>query len=192
MAETRAVPTARDQYAQVGRQDGSSTGRNRNFIAARTIGALTPRVTKTAFQKFGFATAQLVADWRSIVGDRLASTTAPDKLKWPRSPSDAGSDATARSGATLIVRVEPAVALDVQYKTALILERINAYFGYRAVLELRIVQGSVARADTNPAATERQRTRAPRVQPAPIEGIKDEGLKAALERMQTGILSRKR
>ncbi|MBX9926828.1 MAG: DciA family protein [Hyphomicrobiaceae bacterium] len=192
MADTRAMPITRSQYGQVGRQDGSATGRNRNFIAARTIGALTPRVTKTAFQKFGFATAQLVADWRTIVGDRLAETTAPDKLKWPRSTSDAGGDATARGGATLIVRVEPAVALDVQYQTALILERINAYFGYRAVLDLRIVQGAVVRADRKPAVDVRQRTRAPMVPTAPIEGIKDDGLKAALERMQAGMLSRKR
>ena len=46
----------------------------------------------------------------------------------------------ARPGATLILRVDPARALDVEYKARQIIERINAYFGYRAIAELRILQ----------------------------------------------------
>ena len=45
-----------------------------------------------------------------------------------------------RPGATLVLRVDGARALDVQYKARQIIERINAYFGYAAVAELRIVQ----------------------------------------------------
>ncbi len=200
MAETRVFPVRRQGCGAAVQQEGVATAQNRNFVSARTIGALTPRVTKSAFEKFGFATAQLVADWRSIVGDRLAATTAPDKLKWPRNPGE-GAGATkqdrgARGGATLFVRVEPAVALDVQYKTALILERINAYFGYRAVAELRIVQGAVvahskvAQLNKKPAADLRTSAHALK-NSAPIEGIRDDGLKAALERMQAGLLSRR-
>ena len=39
-----------------------------------------------------------------------------------------------------MLRVEPARALDIQYKSRLLIDRINAYFGYRAVAEIRLIQ----------------------------------------------------
>lgn len=164
-------------------------------VQARALAALTPVVTKTAFQKFGFATVQLVADWERIVGARLAKTTAPDRIRWPRRPetssrSQTDWDGSTRAGATLVVRVEPAVALDVQYQAAIILERVNAFFGYRAVHELRIVQGPVAAvASTAPVAVAPPRKRSASA-PISLSGIADGDLKAALERMQAGLRSR--
>jgi hypothetical protein len=169
--------------------------RGRGHVQARTLGALTPRLTKIAFQKFGFATVQLVTDWPQIVGQRLARTTAPDRIRWPRRPDDPdlaaavrGSSAATggqRQGATVYIRVEPAVALDVQYQTRLILERINAYFGYRAVAEIRLVQGAVGDdRDVPPPPPRRPRTTAP---PPPLTGIADDGLRAALERLRAGL-----
>lgn len=202
MPEPKTVappPTSPLSNVRTGRPDFTPRG-GRGHVTARTIGALTPRVTKVAFQKFGFATAQLIADWPGIVGERLAATTAPDRIRWPRRPGDpaAGDDAGAaagpRSAATLVIRVEPAVALDVQYKTALILDRINAYFGYRAVAELRIVQGAVAASPKTDTAMRQSAPRARADTPAPVSlaGITDDGLKAALEKMQIGLRSRRR
>jgi hypothetical protein len=177
--------------------------RGRPGVSARTIGALTPRLTKTAFQKFGFATAQLVTDWPQIVGDRLAKTTAPDKIRWPRRPGDPSAGETAepangspRAGATLVLRVEPALALDVQYQSRLILDRINAHFGYRAVAELRIVQGPVdtptqwqaEQASARPSARPARRPLPP---PVPVSDIPNEDLKAALDRMQMLMRNRR-
>ena len=204
MPETRPAAV---RYAASARRDVSAPAGNsqmwhnpaapyraRNYISARTIGALTPKVTKTAFQKFGFATAQLVGDWRAIVGDRLAATTAPDKLRWPKRPGEVDGDGSAvgpRGGATLVIRVEPAVALDVQYKATMIVERINAYFGYRAVSDLRIVQGHIARQGELAAAAPRPTPGKMRKSTAlPLDGITDEGLKAALQRMQAGLQAR--
>lgn len=179
----------------------TSALRHRGPVYARTIGALTPRVTKTAFQKFGFATAQLIGDWPKIVGHRLAATTAPDRIRWPRRPDDleaaGGRKSQPRGGAVLVIRVEPAVALDVQYQTALILDRINSYFGYRAVAEIRIVQGAVATEAAKAAAAQilppaRTRPAAPPPAREAIGAIADDGLRAALERMQNGLMTRRR
>lgn len=176
--------------------------RPKGHVSARSVGALTPAVTRAAFEKFGFATAQLAADWRVIVGDRLAETTAPEKLKWPGRtgagstgdmPGEDSKERSGRGGATLFVRVEPAVALDVQYKAALIVERVNAWFGYRAVAGLRILQGGV-RQPVQQGSNEPPRPSAPKVRAAfkPIDDIADAGLKAALERMQAGLVNRGR
>lgn len=171
----------------------------RGGVHARTIGALTPRVTKTAFEKFGFATAQLVSDWRQIAGERLATATAPEKIRWPRRAEGGGvadERGGQRSGATLVLRVEPAVALDVQYQTAQIIDRINAYFGYRAIAEVRLVQGPVERRKPSPSRPVAPSSARPhgtlRPAPAALAAIADDGLKAALERMQSGIRARLR
>jgi hypothetical protein len=83
--------------------------------------------------------------------------------------------AEGRPGATLVLRVDPARALDVQYRAAQIMNRINAYFGYRAVDEVRIVQGVVEQQD--PASKPKQQSV---MEPC-------DGLEAALARLKTSI-----
>ena len=112
-----------------------------------------PKLTHKAFEKYGFAAATLITDWAMIVGKDIAGYTAPERLKWPRGVGirdDVADGAEGRPGATLIVRVEPARALDVQYKAQQIIERINGYFGYRAIAELRILQAPLPRARRPP------------------------------------------
>ena len=48
-------------------------------------------------------------------------------------------------GAILVLRVEGPRAIEVQHRSGQILERVNTYFGYRAVAEMRILQAPVAR-----------------------------------------------
>ena len=166
------------------------TARPAQRIAARSVGTFVPKLTRTAFEKFGFSTAALLTDWAQIVGPQLAQTTTPDRIRWPKTVEQDMSDGRTgqRSGATLHLSVDPARALDVQYKTGLIIDRINSYFGYRAVADLRIVQARVAMTPPPPV-----RTRAPvAVAPDPIlKSITDDGLRAALERMQQGMMARR-
>jgi hypothetical protein len=170
------------------------TQRATSRIVARSVGTFVPKLTRTAFEKFGFSTAALLTDWPQIVGKVLAETTSPDRIKWPKAPGDTardGTDSGKRAGATLHLRVDPARALDVQYKTTLIIDRINAYFGYRAVADLRIIQTPVADAARLPLLT----SSPPRPLSTPdptLAMIADDGLRAALERMQSGMTDRRR
>lgn len=158
---------------------------------ARPVGTFVPKLTRTAFEKFGFSTAALLTDWAQIVGPQLALTTAPDRIRWPKTVDQdmAGGRAGPRSGATLHISVEPARALDVQYKTQLIIDRINSYFGYRAVADLRIVQARVA--VTPPMPVKPRTPGAPAAPNLVLKSIADDGLRAALERMQQGMLARR-
>lgn len=169
--------------------------------AVRALASLIPGITRKAFEKHGFASASLITDWAQIVGARLAADTRPLKLKWPRFPEQAGAGdeaAKGRPGATLVLQVDPAVALDVQYQTAQIIERINAYFGYRAVVELRIQQEPIAPSHASagasvnarePSAPEQTSTPA---SPAAQATGSENGLEAALARLGSNIRSRKR
>lgn len=151
---------------------------------------LVPSIAKKVFEKFGFSTATLLTDWAVIVGADFAAYTAPERLKWPRGFEGAGGSnepETGRPGATLMLRVEPARALDVQYKARLLTDRINAYFGYRAVADIRIIQAPLLR----PKAT---KTRPAPVEPLPAEksaarGVDDEELRTALAALEASIIA---
>jgi hypothetical protein len=116
------------------------------FVPTKTVGSFVPTLTKKAFEKFGFSAATLITDWARIAGTELAQYTMPDKLKWPRGADASGiyEDEGERRGATLILRVDPARALDVEYRARQIMDRINAYFGYRAVETIRLVQAPLS------------------------------------------------
>jgi hypothetical protein len=153
----------------------------------RSVGTLLPKITQKVFEKFGFSTATLLTDWAIIVGRDLAVYTAPERLKWPRgyeSAPDAGENVSGRPGATLMLRVEPARALDIQYKSRLLVDRINAYFGYRAVAEIRLIQAPLIRTDQ--PRFERPPSSAI-VPAAMVLAIEDEGLRTALIALEASI-----
>lgn len=167
---------------------------NAGQFGAKAVGSMVPSLTRKAFERFGFSTATLLTDWAQIVGADLARYTAPDRLKWPRGSSDdEPAEGPARQGATLVLRVDLGRGIDIQYKARQLIERINAHFGYRAVAEIRIIQAPVEGA-LPPAEvaspTKVLRKAFNRGETAPLlAAIPDDGLRAALERMQAGLTS---
>lgn len=158
-------------------------------IRARAVGAYVPKLTRKAFEKYGFSAATLLTDWAMIVGEEVAGFTTPERLKWPRGvgiAKDVEAGAEGRPGATLIVRVDPARALDAEYRSRQILERINGYFGYRAIAEMRILQAPLPA----PAARAAARPDVPPPCEAPeLAAIADERLRAALQRLKSGLMN---
>lgn len=164
------------------------------YVSVKSVGTFVPTLTRKAFEKFGFSTAALITDWARIAGAELAQYTIPDKLKWPRGGEAVGIDEEDnRRGATLILRVDPARALDVEYRARQILERINSYFGYRAVETIRLVQAPLrlpAGGDREGRHPERHRSGLPPSGPSPLEGKEEtvgDPLVAALARLEQGV-----
>jgi hypothetical protein len=114
-------------------------------LFAKTVGSFVPGLTRKAFEKYGFSAATLLTDWPLIAGADLASYARPERLKWPRLPGATpdAEDSKGRPGAILILRVDPARALDVEYRSRQIVERVNAYFGYGAIASLRLIQAPI-------------------------------------------------
>lgn len=157
------------------------------YIAAKAVGSFVPQLTKKAFEKYGFSTAALLTDWALIAGPELAAATLPERVKWPRqhaeSPNEAEAVGGSRAGATLVLRVDPARALDVEYRATQIIDRINRYFGYRAIADLRLLQAPVVAA----VAPSRPRAAAPAAAATALDP-----LTAALARFEAGVLARSR
>jgi hypothetical protein len=151
------------------------------FVPAKAVGSFVPALTRKSFEKFGFSTATLITDWAGIAGAELARYSVPERLKWPRGRGEEDCD-EGRPGATLMLRVDPARALDVEYRSRQIIERINAYFGYRAVEAIRIVQAPLGSGQT--AAEPDAATTAPPV----ARSIAGDPLREALARLERGVL----
>lgn len=97
-----------------------------------------------ALRKRGLAETRIVTHWPEIVGHDMAAFACPEKLT-----------ARGKDGGTLLVRVDGAMALELQHLTPLIIEKINGFFGYKAVARLRFQQGpvSVTRRQRRPKLT---------------------------------------
>lgn len=166
-----------------------------------SVGSFVPKLAQKAFEKYGFSAVALLTDWPVIVGQDLAQYTKPDKLKWPRQvaiSSDVEAGCEGRPGATLILRVLPARALDVQYGIPQIIDRINSYFGYRAVADVRILQvpfenaASAKPGRTTPSAASNQGQAQRKTSPVVgdedlVGGVVHEKLRDSLRRLQAGI-----
>ncbi len=146
----------------------------------RALAVSLPRVTKKLFGKRGFAEGGLAADWPGIVGAELAARCRPGKLAFAR--------AAERREGTLTLRVEAPFATEVQHLAPQIMERINGYFGYRAVARLRLKQVAyTARPATlGPASQSTKPEPAPEISPelaARLDTVEDPELRAALGRL---------
>jgi len=131
-------------------QDGAMNERRhkRHPVAA---GSVLRRATAAALRRRGFAEGEVIARWPDIVGAELAALTAPEKLQQRRGDL---------AGAVLHIRVAGAAAVELQHMAPTVLERINGFYGYRAVDRIKLVQGPLPVPEERPQATIEALTRA--------------------------------
>ena len=136
-------------------------------------------ITKAAFARYGFAQADVVANWEAIVGSDLAAVSAPERIRWPRG---AGEEAQ-KQGGTLVIRAAPGRALEIQYEASRITSRINSFFGYGAIAAVKVMQAQELpqRAAKPPPLPEKP------VCEQELASLDESPLKAALERLGRAV-----
>jgi hypothetical protein len=138
-----------------------------------------------ALQQAGFASTEVVTRWDEIVGDDLARRSAPVKIAWPRRPQGAGEP----EPGTLHVRVEAPFALEMQHLVPVVVERVNAFMGWRCVAAVRLTQIPL-QAKPKPQGPPRRPADEVRLKHL-VEGFEDEGLRAAVTRFGRAVGSDK-
>jgi hypothetical protein len=96
-----------------------------------------PAIGGASFKRFGFVQSSIVSRWREIVGERYARVSAPESIRFPQGK---------RADGTLTMTVAGAHAPMMQHVIPEIIERVNRFFGYVAVIKVVIRQGEIARA----------------------------------------------
>jgi len=145
------------------------------------LSELAGKAIADALARQGFASTGIVTHWAEIVGAEIATHAEPMRMSWPRRVHE-----DAPEPATLVLRVEGPVALEIQHLSGVIIEKVNRFFGWRAVGRIQIRQAPLRR-------------RGPKARPAPPDpaavarlsasmiDIKDEDLRGALARLGAAV-----
>lgn len=149
-------------------------------ISAKPLSVLLGDVFSDAYAKQGFAARELVTRWADIAGAEIAAHSEPLKMQWPRPV-----EGQPQEPATLVLRVEGPMALEIQHSSDVILQRVNRFFGWSAVGRLALRQAPLSRRS-------RPRPRAPDPQSVAnvaetLTAIEDEELRNALARLGAAI-----
>jgi hypothetical protein len=151
------------------------------FISAKPLSVLLSDVFSDAYAKQGFAARELVTRWAEIAGPEISVHSEPLKIQWPRPV-----EGQPQEPATLVLRVEGPMALEIQHASDAILQRVNRFFGWNAIGRLALRQAPLSR------------RKQPRPPPAPdaravarvsetLSSVEDEQLRIALARLGASI-----
>ena len=135
-----------------------------------------------AYAKQGFAARELVTRWAEIAGPEVAAHSEPLKIQWPRPV-----EGQPQEPATLVLRVEGPMALEIQHTSDVILQRVNRFFGWSAVGRLALRQAPLSRRRDPPAASRAPDAAAVAKVAETLSSVEDEELRAALARLGASI-----
>ena len=147
----------------------------------RPLSELLGATLSDALKSQGFASAEILARWRDIVGPEVAAHSEPIKISWPRAVGDDASEP-----ATLVLRVEGPAAIEIQHLSAVILERVNRFFGWQAIGRIALRQAPLRRREQPAPPQPPDPAVAARIA-AGLPEVIDEDLRQALARLGAAI-----
>ena len=112
----------------------------RTFVPKK-IGDTLSRINKNYSSKFGKIEFLILSKWTQIVGSFFADHSEPDKIS--RITEDFNEFDEPIYKNFLHVRVSPAAAVEFQHYKDTIIEKINSFFGYKAITDLRLQQNFI-------------------------------------------------
>ena len=119
---------------------------NKNEIIKRTfvpkkIGDSLSNIKKDFSNKFGRIEYIIISKWSEIVGSFFANHSEPEKIsRFFEKENDIGEKIYNH---TLHVNVSSVAAIEFQHYKDKIIEKINIYFGYKAISSLKIKQNFI-------------------------------------------------
>src|SRR5712675_1310559 len=146
-------------------------------ITAKPLSVLLGDVVSDAYAKQGFAARELVTRWAEIAGREIAAHSEPLKLQWPRPV-----EGQPQQPATLVLRVEGPMALEIQHSSDVILQRVNRFLGWNAVgRQAPLPRGKPRKATQAPDAASVAKIA------ATLSSVEDDDLRTALARLGASI-----
>ncbi len=153
----------------------------------RTSSLLQTQIRKTSETR-GFAQSRLLTHWAEIAGEDIAAISRPVEVRYGRGGF----------GATLTLLTTGANAPMLEMQKEKLREKVNAVYGYNAISKVRITQTASTGFSEGQASFDHRPKAARDDTPAPIlpeaqtmaDGIRDDGLRAALERLATNVYSK--
>jgi hypothetical protein len=143
---------------------------------AKAVSEMLPDVGRAAFRRFGFVQSSVVSRWKEIVGEKYATVSAPESIRFPQGK---------RAEGTLTLTIARAHAPMMQHVEPVIIERVNRFFGYTAVTRIVLRPGDIVR--TTPRISKPELTLVPVELGDSLRAIGDPELKNVLESLARGV-----
>ncbi|MEX0310087.1 MAG: DUF721 domain-containing protein [Tateyamaria sp.] len=156
----------------------------------RTASLLTRRI-RQASESRGFAQSRLLTHWSEVAGSDIAEISRPVEVSYGRGGM----------GATLTLLTTGAQAPMLEMQKDQLRERVNAVYGYNAIARIRITQTAATGFEDGQVAFDHKPKETGPAQPAPAETraaeqvvapVRDDTLRAALERLGAHILTKEK
>lgn len=140
--------------------------------------------------KKGMMAVDILAFWEQIAGEELSAFTFPEKISFKTGER--------RDGTLQVAVINGAFALELQHRERFVLEKVNSFFGYKAVTKLKIRQSAGL------SATVRRQFNQPELKKTLVsseeqnyieqlsEGLSDNELHSSLVRLGKSVLSQNR
>ena len=92
---------------------------------ATQLGWFVSKITKSFYNKQGFAQNHIMENWETIVGSKFSKNSMPIKLN------------IKKNGGTLIIACDGAVALELEYLKSEIINKVNSYYNFKAINKIK-------------------------------------------------------
>ena len=107
----------------------NNTNKRRNFIQGlRPLSNALPHGLKKIIKKSGYNLSNVVDNWSKIVGKNISNSCYPNSIKIGKELSNG----------ILVINVIHGKELDIEYGKKEIIDRINSFYGYNYVKEIKL------------------------------------------------------
>jgi len=160
-----------------------SMSRHPHRSDAAPLASLAIKAVGELIARRGAGQAAVFARWPDIVGPAAAEYMRPVEFQWPKSRS---ADRTASEGATLIVAVDSARAIEAQFAAEPLVRSVNAHLGWKCVRSIAFRQERFQKASAAKQPIRIDRQSADRIDEA-VKTIDDEKLRENLFRLGLAV-----
>ena len=94
----------------------------------RPFGNTLPRGVKGILKRNGYNYSEIISKWKMLVGEEIANCSNPKSIKM----------ANGNTNGILIISIKRGNEILIEYSKKEIINKINSYFGYRLINEVRL------------------------------------------------------
>ena len=87
-----------------------------------------PRGVKGILKKNGYNYSEIISKWNMLVGKEISNYAYPKSIKMKKRDSNG----------TLVIAIKRGNEIDIEYSKNEIINKINSYFGYKLIDEIKI------------------------------------------------------
>ena len=94
----------------------------------RSFGSTLPRGVKGILKKNGYNYSEIISKWNILVGKDISDCAYPKSIKMKKGDSNG----------TLVLAIKRGDEINVEYSKREIIDKINSYFGYKLINEIKL------------------------------------------------------